>query len=48
VVQESTQLSIDAGVQGTPTVLLSSPKSGTYQWDGTTTISDALNAMARA
>jgi protein-disulfide isomerase len=48
VVQESTQLSIDAGVQGTPTVLLSSRKAGTYQWDGTTTIADALDAMARA
>jgi protein-disulfide isomerase len=48
VVQESTQLAIDAGVQGTPTVLLSSRKAGTYQWDGTLSLTDALEAMARA
>jgi protein-disulfide isomerase len=48
LVQSGTQLSIDAGVQGTPTVLLSTRKAGTYQWDGTTSIADALSAMAKA
>ncbi|MDR1824269.1 MAG: thioredoxin domain-containing protein [Bifidobacteriaceae bacterium] len=48
VVQASTQVAIDAGVQGTPTVLLSSPGAGTYQWDGSTSIVDALEVMTRA
>ncbi|MDR2380692.1 MAG: DsbA family protein, partial [Bifidobacteriaceae bacterium] len=42
----ATQAAIDAGVQGTPTVLLTGHHQGTFQWDGARPISESLLALA--
>jgi protein-disulfide isomerase len=41
-----TQAALEAGVQGTPTVLLSSHHHGIYQWDGSRPVAESLLAMA--
>ncbi|MCL2802830.1 MAG: thioredoxin domain-containing protein [Micrococcales bacterium] len=42
MVQIATALAIDFGVAGTPTILLTTPESGTRQWDPGTTVKEAL------
>jgi protein-disulfide isomerase len=43
---ETTNAALQAGLQGTPTVLLTGHHQGTYQWDGSRPISESLLAMA--
>ncbi|MCL2787458.1 MAG: DsbA family protein [Micrococcales bacterium] len=45
---EVTRDAIDLGVQGTPTVLISSPKTGDILWDGQTPIPAVVRQVAEA
>jgi protein-disulfide isomerase len=42
----ATAAAVDAGLQGTPTVLLTGHHKNTYQWDGSRPISESLLSMA--
>ncbi|MDR2253423.1 MAG: thioredoxin domain-containing protein [Bifidobacteriaceae bacterium] len=42
----ATTAALDAGLQGTPTVLLSSHHHGTFQWDGARPVAETLLALA--
>ncbi|MDR3360253.1 MAG: DsbA family protein [Bifidobacteriaceae bacterium] len=43
---EATRAAIEAGVQGTPTVLLSGHHQGAHLWDGSRPISESLLSLA--
>jgi protein-disulfide isomerase len=43
---QATSQAIEAGLQGTPTVLLTGRERQTYQWDGQRPLTEALAALA--
>jgi 2-hydroxychromene-2-carboxylate isomerase len=45
-IANATNVAIEAGVQGTPTVLLTGRHQGTQMWDGSRPISESLLSMA--
>ncbi|MDR0365569.1 MAG: DsbA family protein [Bifidobacteriaceae bacterium] len=46
MVEDATNLAINGGLQGTPTVLLTGHHRQTFQWDGSESIGEALGSMA--